>query len=184
MQRIDISFHRPGLLLCRFGIDIAGQPLDTQKADDATPDLSEVCTAAAAVFLTGRRPGVSNLRQVTPFLTVPDMEAALGFFSGVLSFETRYREANYAYIERENVAFRLLEDGEPPKGDRRYAYYIDVDDVDRLYSELKPKLDTLPPGDVTGPVNQEYGQREFMVVAPDGDLIVFGQGIRRPASQE
>jgi len=26
-------------------------------------------------------------------------------------------------------------------------------------------------------VNQSYGQREFMVTAPDGDLVVFGQAI-------
>ncbi len=25
--------------------------------------------------------------------------------------------------------------------------------------------------------DQEYGQREFMVLAPDGDLVVFGQSI-------
>jgi hypothetical protein len=88
----------------------------------------------------------------------------------------------YAYIERETVAFRILEqhgpDGAPP-GNRRFAYYIDVRDVDQLYSELKPKLDTLAKGDVYGPVNQEYGQRELLVLAPDGNLIAFGQAIRK-----
>jgi hypothetical protein len=57
------------------------------------------------------------------------------------------------------------------------AYYIDVRDVDQLYLELKPKLDSLPQGDVYGPVNQTYGQRELLVLAPDGNLIVFGQAI-------
>src|SRR2546430_12234016 len=52
----------------------------------------------------------------------------------------------------------LGSDGAPP-GNRRFAYYIDVRDVDGLYTELKPKLDTLPKGDVYGPVNQPYGQR-------------------------
>ena len=45
------------------------------------------------------------------------------------------------------------------------------------YAELKPKLDTLPTRDVYGPVNQPYGQRELLVLAPDGNLIVFGQAI-------
>jgi len=49
--------------------------------------------------------------------------------------------------------------------------------VDRLYAELKPKLDTLPKGDVYGPVNQTYGQRELLVLAPDGNLIAFGHAI-------
>jgi hypothetical protein len=30
-----------------------------------------------------------------------------------------------------------------------------------------------------GPVNQEYNQREFMIRAPDGNVLVFGQAIKR-----
>ncbi len=123
---------------------------------------------------------MSNFIQVTPFMHVDDIERALTFFTGILGFETRYRVANYAYIHRETVGFRLLEqkgpDGAPP-GNRRFAYYIDVRDVDGLYAELKPKLDTLPKGDVYGPVNQPYGRRELLVLAPDGNLIAFGQAI-------
>jgi len=123
---------------------------------------------------------MSNFLQVTPFMHVQDIEKALAFFTGILGFETPYRMANYAYIRRETVAFRLLEekgpDGAPP-GNRRFAYYIDVRDVDQLYAELKPKLDTLPKVDVHGPVNQPYGQRELLVLAPDGNLIAFGHAI-------
>jgi hypothetical protein len=28
-----------------------------------------------------------------------------------------------------------------------------------------------------GPVDQQYGQRELMIRAPDGNLVVFGQAI-------
>jgi catechol 2,3-dioxygenase-like lactoylglutathione lyase family enzyme len=123
---------------------------------------------------------MSNFIQVTPFMHVEDIEKALAFFTGILGFETRFREANYAYLHRETVGFRILEqrgkDGAPP-GNRRFAYYIDVRDVDQLYLELKPKLDSLPQGDVYGPVNQTYGQRELLVLAPDGNLIAFGQAI-------
>jgi hypothetical protein len=51
---------------------------------------------------------------------------------------------------------------------------IDVHDLDRLYAEL---IDTVPKADVYGPVNQTYGQRELLVLAPDGNLIAFGQAI-------
>jgi hypothetical protein len=89
--------------------------------------------------------------------------------------------ANYAYVHRETAGFRILEqkgpDGAPP-GNRRLAYYIDVRDVDALCAELKPKLDTLPKGDVHGPANKPYWQRELLVLAPDGNLIAFGQAIR------
>ena len=121
-----------------------------------------------------------NLRQVTPFLHVADLERAIAFFRDTLGFGEPYREANYAYIEREGVAFRLLEfdkDEPAPAGTRRFAYYIDVHNVDELYAELKPRLDALPAGDVIGPVDQCYRQRELIVVAPDGNLLVFGQPI-------
>ena len=113
---------------------------------------------------------------------VTDLEQALTFFTDTLGFEVQYRDANYAYIHRETVGVRLLEqtgaDGAPP-GNRRYAYYIDVRDVDGLLAELKPKLDSLPKGDVYGPVDQSYGQRKLLVLAPDGNLIAFGQAIRK-----
>ena len=122
---------------------------------------------------------MSNFQQVTPFLHVADLQRALDFFTDILGFSVLFRQDGYAYIHRESVGFRLLqvEDGEAAPGHRRFAYYIDVRDVDALYAELKPKLDTLPPGDVHGPADQPYHQRELLVLAPDGELIAFGMAI-------
>jgi catechol 2,3-dioxygenase-like lactoylglutathione lyase family enzyme len=123
---------------------------------------------------------MSNFIQITPFMHVQDIEKALAFFNDILGFETQLRMANYAYLHRETVGFRLLEEKGADRtapGNRRFAYYIDVRDVDQLFAELKPKLDTLPARDVYGPVNQRYGQRELLVLAPDGNLIAFGQAI-------
>ncbi len=123
---------------------------------------------------------MSDFIQVTPFMHADDIEKALSFFNEILGFETLLRQENYAYLHRETVGFRILEQGGgdgAPSGNRRFAYYIDVRDVDQLYAELKPKLDTLPKGDVYGPVNQPYGQRELLVLAPDGNLIAFGHAL-------
>jgi hypothetical protein len=88
----------------------------------------------------------------------------------------------YAYMHRETAGIRLMQnrgtDGAPP-GNRRFAYYVDVHDVDSLYAELKPKLDLLPREDVHGPADKEYGQRELVLLAPDGNLIAFGSEIAR-----
>ena len=117
-----------------------------------------------------------NFVQVTPFMHVPDIDAALRFFEDILGFDV-----TYASDHRETVGFRLLQnhgdDGAPP-GNRRFCYYIDVRDVDALYAELKPKLDTLPAKDVHGPADKPYMQRELLVLAPDGNLIAFGHGIK------
>ena len=112
---------------------------------------------------------------------VPHLETALKFFNAILGFETQFRARDYAYVHRETAGMRILEqsgEAATPPGTRRFAYYIDVRDVDALYAELKTKLDTLPPADVYGPVNQTYGQRELLVLAPDGNLIAFGQAIK------
>lgn len=122
---------------------------------------------------------MSNFQQVTPFLHVANLQKALDFFTDILGFSVLFRQDGYAYIHRETVGFRLLqaEDCEVSPGRRRFAYYIDVRDVDALYAELKPKLDMLPPGDVHGPADKPYGQRELLVLAPDGELIAFGMAI-------
>lgn len=123
---------------------------------------------------------MSNFIQITPFIHVPDTRKAVAFFTETLGFSLVFSMDDYAYVEREGVGVRLLQnhgsDGAPP-GNRRFAYYIDVRDVDSLYAELKPRLDLLPARDVHGPADKPYGQRELLVLAPDGNLIAFGQAI-------
>jgi catechol 2,3-dioxygenase-like lactoylglutathione lyase family enzyme len=124
---------------------------------------------------------MSNFRQITPFMHVTDLKKAVAFFTDILGFSVVVRfGGDYAYLEREGCGMRVLEshgaDGAPP-GNRRFCYYIDVHDVDALYAELKPKLDTLPEGDVHGPADKPYGQRELCVIAPDGNVLAFGQAI-------
>lgn len=123
---------------------------------------------------------MANLLQVTPFLHVRDLEAAVGFFTGVLGFSVPYREAGYAYVEREGVAYRLLRASpeEAPTGNRSITSYVDVRDVDALYEELKPRLAGLPPGDVLPPRDQPHRQRELMVRGPDGNVICFGAPVK------
>ena len=127
---------------------------------------------------------MGNIRQITPFMHVPDLDSAIAFFEEVLGFTAHVRMRDYAYLHRETAGIRIMQnrasDGARP-GNRRFAYYVDVHDVDALYAELKPKLDLLPKADVHGPADKPYGQRELLVLAPDGNLIAFGQAIRPAA---
>jgi catechol 2,3-dioxygenase-like lactoylglutathione lyase family enzyme len=121
-----------------------------------------------------------NFIQITPVMWVPDLDAAIAFFTDLLGFRVAFKGGGYAYVTRETVAVRIMDRSiytDVAPGDRRFAHYIDVRDVDALYAELKPKLDLLPHGDVHGPSNKPYGQRELCILAPDGDLVVFGQAI-------
>ena len=47
--------------------------------------------------------------QVTPFLGVAAMEPALAFYRDILGFTVHVHGGGYAYVERERIAFRLLQ---------------------------------------------------------------------------
>jgi catechol 2,3-dioxygenase-like lactoylglutathione lyase family enzyme len=122
-----------------------------------------------------------NLLQATPFLHVPDLAKALDLFTRVLRFEVKFRAADYAYLERENAAIRILEERGrklPSPGEKlRITVCIDVRDVDGMYRELLEELRTLPADDVHGPADEPWGQRELHVRLPDGQWLSFSQPI-------
>jgi hypothetical protein len=122
---------------------------------------------------------MTTIRQITPFLHVPNMKVALSFFCETLPFVLRFQDSNYAYIELGSAGLRLLE--EParkllPDGKARVSVYVDVEEgVDELYAELRQRLEKLPPGQVEPVVIQAWGQKEFQVRLPDGDWLTFGE---------
>jgi catechol 2,3-dioxygenase-like lactoylglutathione lyase family enzyme len=121
-----------------------------------------------------------NVIQITPFMHVADARSAAQFFVEILGFTVPILTDAYAYVELEGSGIRILrhadrsEIGAPHGG---FAYYIDVRDLDVILEQLGPRLSKLPEGAVHGPVDQPYGQRELMIRAPDGNLVVFGQAI-------
>ena len=124
---------------------------------------------------------MSNIVHVTPFLLVPELDAALDFFTRVLGFTIPFQVANYAYLTLDTAGMRLLAESDVTPVTREHArttVYIDVRDVDALYAELQPRLATLPEDDVHAPVNQHWGMRELGVRMPDGNWLTFGQPIQ------
>jgi len=124
---------------------------------------------------------VVNFIRITPFLHVADVDGAVAFFRDLLGFRVWIHGPTYAYVQREVAGVRIMKASESPgeeapAGNRRFMYYIDVEDVSAVVAELRPKLEAAGVR-VHGPVDQAYGQREFMVQAPDGNLLVFGQAI-------
>ena len=54
-----------------------------------------------------------------------------------------------------------------------------MQNVDAIYERLKPKFEEVAVSKLHGPMDQSYGQQELMVVAPDGNLVVFSQTISK-----
>lgn len=123
---------------------------------------------------------MANTLQITPFMHVADLKAAVAFLVETLGFTVRVEGGGYAYLDREGAGLRVLEHRDPaelgaPHGG--FAYYIDVERLETVLEQIGEGLARLPPGAVAGPVDQPYGQRELMIRAPDGNLVVFGQAL-------
>lgn len=125
---------------------------------------------------------MTRLAQITPLVPVSDIDRSINFFVDTLGFQIGYQADGYAYLTRDCAAIRIVPAGEgvdlhnqKPK----QVCYIDVEGVEELYRELKPKLDRLAKGRVKTPFNQPYGQREFHVLDEDALLIMFGEPMSR-----
>lgn len=126
----------------------------------------------------------NNFVQVTPFLGVRKLDAAINFYRDLLGFGLFVNGGGYAYLELERIGLRLLElDASQSMATHVNHIYIDVHDADALFVQLTGALQALPPERFGAPKDQPYGQREFWVRDLDGHLITFGQGIDRNANQ-
>ncbi|MEX0371106.1 MAG: bleomycin resistance protein [Tateyamaria sp.] len=122
-----------------------------------------------------------RLTQITPFVPCTSLQAQIGFYCETLGFVVGFQADNYAFLRRDAVAVRLIEvspDVDLSRPEREGSFYIDVENVDAVYSDMKPRLDALPKGRVRAPFDQDYGQREFHVIDEDCTLIFFGEAIR------
>lgn len=119
-----------------------------------------------------------RLRQITPFVCCSDLARTIGFYCDTLESTLGFQADNYAFVLRDDVAVRLIEvEQNVDTAAQQNSFYIDVKGLDALYQEMKPALDDLPEGRVRPPFNQDYGQREFHVLDPDGTLVFFGEAI-------
>lgn len=122
--------------------------------------------------------------QITPFFGVSDLVRAIGFYRDELGFSVWSPGGGYAYAERDRVAVRLLalDRGSTNPPGCSHAY-VDIIGIDTLFACWEAALRALPEGQWGPPKDHAYGQREFWVRDPDGNLMTFGEGIGPNAAQ-
>ena len=119
---------------------------------------------------------MASLIQITPVFFVQDLAVAVRFLQHGLGFRPFVRYDDYAYLQRDEAGVRLLKaNGDPG----RVHAYIDVADVDALWTEFRARLTDELRNNPDGPRDQSYGQREFTVFGPEGMTLFFGQEIFR-----
>jgi uncharacterized glyoxalase superfamily protein PhnB len=122
--------------------------------------------------------------KLTPNLVVSSVESSLAFYEGVLGFTrgvTVPEQSPFVFASVTSASveiffnLRSAAEAEYP----RFAgqptgltgtLFIEVDEVEALYQELKDKVPIVMPFLV-----QWYGMKEFAIADPDGYVITFAQ---------
>lgn len=108
-------------------------------------------------------------------LAVPNLDNSARYFRDILGFRIRWDDAtDWRLVERDGVRVMLgrCPDDTPPAelGSHNWFGYLEVDDVDALYAEIKARSATC-----SMPADVPYGMREIAVTTIDGHRVVFGQ---------
>ncbi len=113
-----------------------------------------------------------HLLRGIPVLASLNIKNTVEFYKTKLGFNrVGYLDDNYAVIARDQfvVHFWKCNDKIHPENT---SCYVDVQEIDKLYAELKP-LGVVHPN---GPLeNKPWGMREFAILDEDGNMIKFGQ---------
>ena len=136
-----------------------------------------------------------RLSTTVPALPVRDVAAAVGHYVARFGFEAVHQDGGFAVLVRDDSRIHLWQSDDEgwrlrPVEDLQAcpvrsgaedflagtaSCRIEVDSVasvDELYQELAA-TEVLHPGDQGGPVDTDFGTREFATVDLDGNLIEF-----------
>ena len=94
------------------------------------------------------------------------------FFNDVLDFKQVFQSSWYTILDKDNLTVHLLKAGEDIG---QMEFYLEVDDVDSLWHEIKDKLTNI---NHKAPFNTEYMMREIHIAVPHTNTLLFiGQSI-------
>ena len=110
-------------------------------------------------------------------LAVKDLDKSADFYQRKLGFKSLWTGQGWHFISRDNCMIML---GECPEdlsasetNNHSYFAYIDVDNVNLLYQELRDQQIEI----LSVPEDKPWGQREFGIRTIDGHRIMFGEEI-------
>ena len=130
-----------------------------------------------------------TLTQTIPALPVRDAAAAVSFYRDRLGFEVLHHDDAFAVVKRDAAELHLWEASDESWAERRSlerpvrsgaesfiagtaSCRIQVDDVDALYEELRPR-DVFHPVSKDGVTETDFGTREFATLDCDCNLVTF-----------
>ena len=118
-----------------------------------------------------------KLLGLSPMLWTKHLSLTVGFYTNILKFkcDELNEEWGWASLSRDNVQFMLaVPKSHPEFKEPQFtgSIYINTDDVEKIWKELKDKVEVVYPID-----NFEHGMREFAIYDCNRYIIQFGQEI-------
>lgn len=124
-----------------------------------------------------RKPETLRIRQITPSLTVGDIEVSVGWYTEVLGCTVEERHEHEGRVVAVSLkagsASIVLGQDDWARGRDRVKgvgfrlYCSTAQDVDQLAADIRARGGTL----ASGPADQPWGARDFALVDPDGFQI-------------
>jgi len=111
---------------------------------------------------------------LSPMVPSFDISGTVSFFTNILEFKIGRDDNTYSIVYKDNLTVHLLRAG---KESGQMEFYLEVDDVDSIWSSIKDKLNGIK---VRKPFDQAYGMREIHIGIPYTNTLLFiGQGIKK-----
>ncbi len=109
---------------------------------------------------------------LSPMIPSNDVRVTIGFFENIFSFTLIRDDDNYAILTKDNLTVHVCRAG---KDIGEMSIYLEVDDIDRLWTSVKDKLKGMK---VREPFDRGYGMREFHVIVPNTRTLLFAGQIK------
>ncbi len=118
-----------------------------------------------------------NLQVIKPVLYTKDVNETVAFYTDVLGFECiGYNEDwTWAAVTRDGIKIMLSYPNEHLPFEKPLftgSFYINVEDVDTIWNELKDRTNICYPVETF-----DYGMREFAIYDNNGYLLQFGRPV-------
>ena len=111
-------------------------------------------------------PGRGQLRKALPSMPLTDIAAGIAHYRDVLGFTVNYAQDDLGVMDRDSITILLV-----PRKDGPASCYIYIRDADALHAELVGRG-----ANVQGePQSHPWGLRDFRVLDPEGNELIFGQ---------
>jgi len=111
---------------------------------------------------------------ISPMIPSYNLKETVTFFTDIFEFTPSLYVDNYAVLYKDNHTLHILNAGNDIS---EMEFYLEVDDIDGLWNEIKDKLSGMK---VREPFDREYGMREFHIIIPHTKTLLFvGQALNQ-----